>query len=191
MTPTQAGGCSPGNRDAVIEATRGAVRAAITALARVRDWRRSRTARDALDVYYGTTNDTERQVAADRVVVMLERIIPQLQRPLVDCIEPGHWAYSRVCPSGTIADSQGVTIIQIPTFCMPQFTNLTNPDARVGTVLHEFSHNLCGTVDYGAYNVADTCAPTGDTIALTRTQHLRHADSFSCFAIVLAVQSPR
>ncbi len=191
LTPATAGGCSTGSRGVVLAAARAAAPLAITALARVRNWRNNQTTRRLLDLYYSTTNNAQRQAAANRIEGMLNRIIPNLQRPTLDCVEPGHWAYARVCPRATIADSGGVTVVQMPTFCIPQFVNLTSLEARAVTVIHEFSHRLSATVDHNAYYTSNNCLPTVNTNGLTHTQRLIHADSFSCFVGTVAIQAPQ
>lgn len=192
LTPAIQAGCTGENREALATAARGAVPYAITALARVRNWRNNSQTQSLLDVYFRTTNDAQRQVAANRVAFWLDSIIPALQRPNLDCLEPEHPSYSTVCPNNTIADAAGGGGIIMPTFCMPQFTNL-GAFGRTMTVIHELSHNamLGGTTDYGAYYIANTCMPTATTVGLTYSQRLRHADSFSCFIGMVARLAPQ
>jgi hypothetical protein len=184
------GGCQ-GNDAVLLRAAKMAVPIAITALSRVRNWRDSRRTRALLDIYFATTNDENRQKAADQIAGNLSFIIPVLQKPVINCALPRDPTYSRLCPSDTIADAGGASGIRIPTFCFPQFVTITrSSEAQAMTVIHEFSHNFAAKADYGAYYTAD-CLPSARTVALSHDLRLSHADSFACFVGMVARQPPQ
>jgi len=182
--------CTDDERKTVIEAAKNAVSLTITARARAHNWKSNTRTRQLLDFFFATTTDAERATAASRVAALLDSIIPALQRPLLDCIAPGHPQYSRICPNETIADAGGIAL-GIPTFCMPQFIEL-NPGGQAVTVIHELSHTQVGLSDIGkTYYTENECNSTSETDALTRDQRLKHADSFACFVVTTALQPPR
>ncbi len=192
LSPKNMGMCSTADFEVLKKANAVAVATTMTALARIRDWKKGSNIKALLDAYFASSNDVERQEAATVVETFANKLIGKLQTPTFDCIDAAHFLHSIACKDGagnpTYAWDRGIG--DAPTFCFPEMNSLADPFAQSSVIVHEFSHRLGGTHDYGAYYDSTTCLPTTSVASLGFKKRLTHTDTVACFITILAQKSP-